>query len=542
MGLNAVQTNMLVILGDNDKNTIDLEQLNTIVGEEYFTDKNTLVKDSVSLCMCKSSKQVAELVKQLKNIKIGGTKLEALSLQRYLAMYNLGKTSLEQKHIFKPAVKKVIGEDEVKAWKAEALGEQFIIYTEDTISNYQLSKMFPCRLIKSKSLKSMDIDVIDELIIAQKQKNIFVYGGYLELLDGFVVDDILSYYTVGAHIVIGSQPSSTRKAWDIYNIYSKVHVKSVEIDNEAEFSISNGITHYMVSYTGRIEVKSVETDENIFEEYSTVDKNVEIEGFMSEYDNVLLVIKRTPLSTELILHCLTTGHVIRRKIFSNMESYSVKFFEKEVSIVNVRKIGDKKSHFMDIWNLDGNTVISKTFGEHVKTVHPSRYTVVVQTQTTTRIFKRVQNRLLEGTTIKESISKIVPGEITVLSLESAICVIGRDGEVINRIEASATTDVQVSSFGLYIALLSGEQVRVLDICGKEVFAANIKRDNGFFWRTIIKPTEEISLADEEIQKYKAEDTLRRREARKQFMRENEEKISEWRIFLKEMKGFRDIYL
>ncbi|KAI5165859.1 hypothetical protein NEIRO03_0831 [Nematocida sp. AWRm78] len=537
----AAQTSTLVVLGLKPEGIKEqMEELNRLAEGDYFTDETFFIKDTAGLCLCGNAKLVGELVKRLNKINLNGECLHALSLTRYMAMYNIGKLSVGKEQVYKPAVKKIIGEEEIDMWRAEALGEQFLIYNEDTLSNYQLSKMFPCKLIKSKPIKEMEITVKDELIFAQKQKNLFVYGGYLDLLDGFVMDDIISHYTLGKHIVIGCQIDPNQQLWSIYNIYSKKNIKEVVIGNEETFSVSAGMTHYMISNEKGVQVRQIESDELIYPEYFNIE-NEKTEGFMSDKDNVVLIVKKTSISTQIILHSLDSGRVIRKRVFTNIESYSVAFAPGEVSIVSVRMIVDKVGHFIEIWNVDGKTVISKALGENVKNVYPSKHTVVVQTPTSAKILKRVQNILVEGAVVREPISKIVAGEITLLLIDSGdICIIGKDGEILNRVLETGASDIQMSPFGLYISLLSSEQVRILDICGKEVFASNIKRNNGFFWRTVVSSSEEVILNEEEIQKYKTEDSLRRKEARKQFMRDNEEKIKEWRMFLHEMKRFKSL--
>ncbi|KAI5192947.1 hypothetical protein NEMIN01_2307 [Nematocida minor] len=538
----AVQARTLVVLGLEElEKDSQLSKLNGLAGEEQFDEENTKIDESVALSVFESAKIVNELVSKLDNMKINGKTIKAFSLSRYMAMYSLGKAAASQGQVpIKPAVKKIAGEKEIAVWKSEALGEQFLIYNEGTFSNYQLSKVFPCKLIKTKLIKDVSVRVENDLVIVQKQKNIFVYGGYLELLDGFVINDLISCYMAGDCIVIGDRPDPVTQVWSIHNVYTKSLIKTVEISKEEKFSVSKDLTHYLISHENTIEIKSMQTDENIFPEYSVREQNKKVEGLMSPHDNTVFVVKSTAISMEWILYCLTTGNIIRRKAFSNIESYAVTFAEQEVAIVNVRKIGGKCSHYMDIWNTDGNRVISKALGENIKAVYPSKYTTVVLGQSVCKVYKRLQYRLHDGVTVKDSISKVEAGEITVLLSSTHAYVIDREGELLNKIEIGGMADIQVSPFGLYIALLSEGQVRVLDICGKEVFASNIEKNNGFFWRTVVNAADGVSLGDEEIQKYKTEDSLRRKEARKQFMKENEEKIQEWRDFLSSMAEFRSL--
>ncbi|KAI5161771.1 hypothetical protein NEAUS03_1757 [Nematocida ausubeli] len=538
----AIQTSTLVVLGLKPKDmAVQMEELNKLAGGNYFTKETCVGKDSAVLCLCGGIKLVSDLVKRLNNMSIDGECIQALSFARYLAMYSVGKLSVGKEQVYKPAVKRIIGKKEVEMWRAEALGEQFVIYGEDVLSNYQLSKMFPCKLIKSKPIKEMEITVKDELIVARKQKNVFVYSGYLDLLDGFVLDDIISHYTLGEHIIIGCQSDPSRQEWHVYNIYNKTEIKKVEIENEETFAVSSDLTHYMISGEKGVQIREIVTDEIIYPEYYSV-PNEKVEGFMSEKNNVVLVVKTTSISTQLSLYCLTSGKTIRKRVFTNIESYSVEFSENEVSVVNVRRIADNLSHFIEIWNLDGKRVISKALGENVKHVYTSKSSIVVQTQTSAKVLRRAQNILVEGAVIREPISRVIAGEMTVILIDSGdLCLIGKDGEVLHRVLETGAAEIQMSPFGLYIALLSGDQVRILNLCGKEVFASNIKRDNGFFWRTVVAPTEEMSLGEEEIQKYKIEDSLKRKEARKQFMKENEERVSEWRLFLQEMKEFKSAH-
>lgn len=537
----TAQGRALIILGLNEaQEDRSISVLNELSGSSHFSRDNTKIEGTVGVSILDSSKEVNEMVNKLNNIKIDGNTIQALSHQRYMAMYSVGKAAsgLEQAAI-KPAVKKIIGEKEVTAWKSEALGEQFVIYSEGSFLNYQLSKMFPCKMIKSKTVKDVSASEADDLIIVQKQKNIFVYGGYLDLLDGFVVNDLVAFYMVGRCIVIGDRTEPNRQVWSIHNLYSKKHIRSIEILDSARLSVSRNLTHYVLSYDSVIEVKSMETDENIFPAYSHEEAGRKIEGFVSPYDNVIFVVKSSETGTEWILHCLTTGAEVRKKSFASIERYQVTFLQGEVAIVNVRSMTGKECHYMDIWSIDGKEVISKALGENIKSVYPGKYVTVAIGQAVCKVYKRIQARLIEGITIKEPISDVKVGEITVLLHTSNAYILGKDGEILNKIGTSGTEKIKVSPFGLYIAFVSGGQVRIVDICGKEVFVGNIEKETGFFWRTVVQPVDEALLQDEEIQKYKEEDTLRKKEARKQFMKENEENIKEWRDFLSSMLQFRD---
>lgn len=537
----TAQARALVILGLEEENSSKyISTLNDLSKESYFSKENTKIEGSVGLSIFDSTKTVNELVGRLNNIKINGKQIQALSVPRYMAMYSVGKrTSMQGQTVIKPAVKKIIGEKEVAAWKSESLGEQFVIYSEGTFSNYQLSKMFPCKLLKSKVIKDVSVTEAEDLIIVQKQKNIFVYGGYLDLLDGFAACDPISCYTIGRCIVIEDRPEPNKKLWTIHNLYSKKHIKSIEMPDTVRFAVSKNLTHYLLSHDKTIEIRSMSTDENIFPAYSQEESGKQVEGFVSPHDNVVFVVRSSETSTEWFLHCLTTGKEIRKKSFASIESYKVTFAEGEVAIVNVRNMTGKECYFMDIWSIDGQAVVSKALGENIKSVHPSKYTTVVVGQAACKVYKRVQSRLIDGVTIKEPISEVKVGETTILLDSTNAYIIGGDGEILNKIEVTGTENIKVSPFGLYIALLSGGQVRIVDICGKEVFVGNIERENGFFWRTVVKPVDTVLLQDEEIQKYKEEDTLRKKEAKKQFMKENEEKIQEWREFLASMVQFRD---
>lgn len=537
----TAQARVLVILGlaegQDEKNLL---ALNRVISTDEFDEDNTKIEGTVGVSVLDTAKKVNELVSKLNSVQINESPIQALSLPRYMAMYSVGKTAgAQDQGAIKPAVKKIIGEKEVTAWKSEAEGEQFVIYSEGTLSNYQLSKMFPCKLLKTKALKDVTVTEAEDLIIVQKQKNIFVYGGYLDLLDGFIVNDPVSCYIIGKCIVIGDRIAPNKQKWTVHNLYSKREIKSIEIPDGIKFSVSRNMSHYVLGHESTVEIRSMETDEVIYPEYAQKEKGRKVEGFVSPYDNVVFVVRSTEASTEWFLHCLTTGKEIRKKSFAEIEKYTVSFSPKEVAIVNVRNMTGKESHYMDIWSTNGQEVISKALGENIKSVHPSRYATIAIGQSVCKVYKRVQSRLIDGVTIKEPISEVHSGETTILHDSSHLYVVGPEGEILNKIEAAGTESIKVSPFGLYIGLISGGQVRIVDICGKEVFVGNTDRSNGFFWRTVVKPAEEVLLQDEEVQKYKEEDTLRRREARKQFIKENEEKIHEWREFLSSMKEFRD---
>ncbi|OAG31205.1 hypothetical protein NEDG_01618 [Nematocida displodere] len=529
----------VVIVGLDTPEDQSIELLNEVAGSTFITEENSSRVEDIMVVLLGSAVHASALVGKLHNAIVNKAKLCVLTLEKCSALHKLGSTAASALTADKPAVKKVSGKKEVVQWKESAKGEQFVVYNEGTLTNYQIAKIMGCKVTAKKPMAGYTVSVAEGMVMCLKQKNLFLYGGQLELVDGHVQDSLLAHALVGEYLMVAFPAGRKTNSWEVYNIYTKEKVKSLTLPSEERMSISKSANHYMIHKENTVEIRRMHNDANVYTEYSEPEEGVKSEGFFSFCNNVVLVVKTTDVSTKLSLYNLRSEMIIRSKILTNITTYTIEWQKNEVCIVNIRALGGKNLHFIDIWDVYGETTISKALGETVKSVCTAPTMVITTNATGVKIFKRVQGRLLEYTFIKGVFTLVAAKELGALFDGEKIVLVNGDGEILLKMELDGVTRMEWSPFGLYLALIDPGQAKVIDVCGKEVFAGSIGRSGGpgFFWRTVAQPIPGLALTPSDVQKFKETDLAKREDAKKQIIEENSDFILEWRSFLSRMKQF-----
>ncbi|KAI5186569.1 hypothetical protein NEHOM01_1555 [Nematocida homosporus] len=529
----------LVLLGLSGGSDADiLKSGNVILDGDYLTSENSIIDGEIIVTRLDSVDLASKLAARANNTVYNNQRIISLTLDRFSALERIGERGKEALSGNKPAVRRIAQKEEILNWKHSVEGEQFLIYSDGILSNYQLSKLFPCKVTKTKTLPGSKISVSGDLVVVHRQSNLFVYGGGLDLIDGFVEDSLRDYFIRNEYICIATKAQQGRVHWGIYNIFSKEMVKSLEIEEGDKLYLSQGATHYAVATEGSIIVKSMVTDERVYEECcAQVDADEKVEGFFSEENNVVLFVKTSMIAAKFILYNLDTGEMIKSKVLPNISKYSVVFRVDEVCIQLERLTGKKTSHYAELWDLTGQKISTGFLGEDLQSIHVTATTVVALASNSAKIFRRLPGRLLEVQTLKGGFDQVATSsDTTILSDNERLSFIGKTGEVIAQIAATSMSRIECSPFGLYLALLDPGQVRILDMCGREMLVTNIDPMGGFFWRKVFPAMSRDALSPEDIARFKEEDSLRRKDAKLQIIEENRDLIKEWRGFLQSMQA------
>ncbi|KAI5190627.1 hypothetical protein NECID01_1068 [Nematocida sp. AWRm77] len=531
--------NMLVILGMEQLSEKEArEELCKAACGTYITEENSKKKDGVMVCRLEESGLLNALAQRLHGHAVRGEKLVALSLDKYTALHRIAQKTLGAEETNKPAVRKITSQQEIQEWKKTVEGEQFVIYNENKLVNYQATRMFLCKSTKEKPMANSKISVEGEFIVAQRQKNLFVYGGNLDLLDAFVKDSLVSYKIYKNLISIVTKIEGGRHLCEVFDLYTKEKIKHLEHLEEEKVGFSLNMTHYLVQKADRVEVRSFSTDEEVFAEHTSTGpgEGEKTEGFLSAHNNVAAIAKVCSVGTKFVLLDLNTGEEIRTKMFTNTFSFSVEFYRNEVSITNTRVIEKKTQWFVDVWDVSGESVLSKALGEGVKGIHIGETMVIVLSSSCAKVFKRVQGRLLESSSISGGFNLVAVNTVSALADGARLVFINKNGDILHETDIERITQIEWSPLGMYLALVDAGQVRILDLTGKEIYGGNVANENSFFWRPLFEAPSETSLSQEAIQRFKEEDAIRKKEAKQQFLEENNEMVSEWATFLHRMRN------
>ncbi|KAI5171517.1 hypothetical protein NEFER03_0839 [Nematocida sp. LUAm3] len=537
MSLSTAQMqSIIVIFGVSgiDKNTL-IDLLNRRA-PDAFTHENIQIQGDVLLGKMKSIEEAKKASSKLSGMLINAKRATVLSLDRVHALSRIGEKGKTALAASKPAVKKLSGKKEIDQWKQEIDGEQFLIYNEGVLTNYQLSKLFSCKATRSKPLPNSKLLVEEDLVLIQRQKNIFIYGGTLDLLDGHVEDAVIKYFTKGTIFFICTRVDEETHKWEGYDIYTKNLFLRLELSSEGSFYISRKCTHYAVEDKGEVKMFSAALNELVYQNHLELREHEKVEVSFSPLDNVVLFSRNTSVGIRFVLCCLDTGETLRTKVFANVLDYSVEYLQDEVSIIYKRKTGTKITTYIDIWTISDNSVIAKALGEDVQRVHLASEMLVLSFSAYIKVLSRTKNRLTEARVIKGSFECIAPGRVTAVLGEDRLMLLDKNGVSLRELPMQSVDRIEWSPFGLFLALIDAGQVHILDLCGKEIFVSNITGDDAFFWRRAISPVSKDMLSQEDILRYKEEDTRRKQESKKQLIEENKDLIREWKAFLTEMKS------
>ncbi|KAI5180256.1 hypothetical protein NEOKW01_0585 [Nematocida sp. AWRm80] len=529
--------NIIVMLLEGVEESRMVKKANELAEGEYFTEENSRTEENVLVGVLATSNLASLLMSRVHNKSIGDKKALAFTLDRYIGLHKLSSTNPNALSINRSIVKKISNESTIQTWKREIGGEQFVIYNDGEISNYEISKMFLCKQTRARPQTGIKLDVYKDLVIVQKQKNLYIYGGNLELVDGFVIDSLIEYRLIDNNILIGTEKDENTSLWEIHHIYTKDLIKRIEAPAKSTVMVSQGMTHYSIISKNEVSIRSIHSDEEILQEQTAVKEAGEkCEVYFSEQTNQVLLAKITSVGVLVTLFCLTTGTEVRKKILNGIKTHKIQFTSDGVSIVYTRKTQTATTHFVDFWEYSGASSISKALGEGVEAVHITPNTVIVLEGCAVKIFKKTPGVLVEVNTMKGDFCYIAPGELSALFDTTNIYIIGKNGEILKEIPMPNLKEMKWSPFSLYLAVLDMTQVRVIDICGKELFASNIPSLDSFHWRIPI-PLPETEPTKEDMQRYKEEDTIRKTKAKEQFLQENQACTEAWRSFLSTMKEF-----
>jgi len=535
--LNAAGSqNILVVLAAKEAENAALEkEIEEIAQEKFIAEGNAEVSEGVVLCKLSSAAHAASLSSKLNGAEVGGRKITALTLDKYLALKKIADSTPESLQTDKAAVRKIITKKDVERWRRSAEGEQFVLYNEGVLTNYQVSKIFACKATKSKPLANSKVSAEKEVVLVQKHKNVFVYAGELELLDGFVRDGLVSCEIAGECVSTVSKTGAKKCTWELCNIYTKETVKSVQIDAEEKVSVSKGLTHYMLERAGKIEIRRMKDDTVWIPEKMAKIETGTSEGVFSEHNNVAVLSKATQVGVCFGLYNLDTEEEIRGKVFTNIKKHSVTFNADEAVILNTRAVGDKPIVFADAWSTDGKEVISKALGDNVKSVQIGVSMCVAVSSSCARVFKRAPGKIWETGTVRGAFSSVEIGEVAAMCDGEKLLFVGQDAEVLFQTEVEGSAKMKWSPFGMYLALIDAGQIRVLDLLGSEVFVGNAASEKSFSWRAAAVPNAEVELTSEVVQRFREEDALKTKQAKTQMLEENKDLIQEWREFLERMR-------
>lgn len=533
----AHKKNTLVILGlSADTAKQAAEKINKITKKMFLSEKNTCVQGDIVVARLETKEAATALASRLSEETVQGKRLISLTYDRYSGLAELGEKGIAALSANKPVVKKITNREEIAKWRKGIEGEQFVVYNEDRLTNYQLSKMFPCKATKTQIVKGAKVCAVGEYVCVQRQKNLYVYGGELEMLDGFAEEQMETYFVQGDYICICTKMDNLFSRWDIYNLYSKEHIKSIGVPEGVNIQLSSRGTHYLIQLEKIVEIKSISTGLGVYTEYSQVEKNEKVEGFMSPYDNVLVVAKTMATGIIVFLYNLDTGELVRKRMLMNVGRVSIEFKQGEVYIVSVSKEKNNENYYINIWEIDGTGVITHTLDRNIKKVYLSYHVVITCTATSAKMYRRFKGQLVVSETFKGVFDQIVPGRVSVLGKEDGLLFVDEQGKVLKEYKTGDVDRVEWSQFGMYLALVDPGQVKILDLCGKEVFVTKIS-NNGFYWRHLLTYPAKEALKKEDLDRYKNEDKTKKTKAKTQKHEEIKELANEWRSFLIRMKSF-----
>lgn len=523
----GVSNLLLVIIGvpDADADAVYRALSQLTDGYASINSENSLIRGGALVSKQETASLLSYLAGKLNGARLLGKKLHAMPLARYMALDKMGAPPSKTK------IKRIAGRREISQWRAGARGEQFLVYNEGALSNYQLDKIFPCAQTSSRAMAGCRLETSGEFIFVTRQKTLLVYGGSLEVLDGFFVDELVKCYAVGSCVVIGAKQERPKAmAWEIWNVFTKELVRRIELAEEEELMVSKGLTHYVIKRGDCTTLAPFAPEAGNLPDGLLTENT---RSFVSGLDNVALLVSSSPPSTKVSLVDLGSGAVLRTKVLANIDDYKVEFSRGRVALINTRTISAKPHHFLEIWDFAKDTVVSKALGENVRDLRVGAEVVaVVGNSGHLRVFKISEGKMVETGEIKAHFQLVEAHDRVVAAFDSeALFLIDEDARVMKKLEMDGVTRMLWSPFGLYLALVEKGSVKVVDLCGNVAFSGLLGDAGAFMWRTVVDRDPGIELSKADVERLKAEDAHRRELVKKQSVSISGQQAGEWRDFL-----------